>query len=95
MIRANRFARIALRIARATKNGGVGSVVVGFRGFWGAPIFRLPNPLKYVLWDLWTENRGAPKARNPTTTDPTPHFRLEDETFEGNAPRRTGCEGTS
>ena len=24
---------------------------------------------------LWTENRGAPKTRKPTTTDPTPHSR--------------------
>ena len=27
------------------------------------------------FWDLWTENRGAPKTRNSTTTDPTPHSR--------------------
>ena len=28
--------------------------------------------------DLWTENRGAPKTPNPTTTDPTPHSRPTD-----------------
>ena len=45
--------------------------------FWGAPIFspEVPNPLRQVLWDLWTENRGAPKTPNSTTTDPTPHSR--------------------
>ena len=42
---------------------GVGSVVVGVAVL-GAPRFsaqRPPNPLKYMFWDLWTENRGAPK----------------------------------
>ena len=32
------------------------------------------KPFK-IFWDLWTENRGAPKTRNPTTTDPTPPSR--------------------
>ena len=27
------------------------------------------------FWDLWMENRGAPKTPNPTTMDPTPHSR--------------------
>ena len=55
---------------------GVGSVVVGFLVF-GVPRFSLQrsqNPLKQEFCDLWTENRGAPKTRNPTTTDPTPHL---------------------
>ena len=29
--------------------------------------------------DLWTENRGAPKTPNSTTTDLTPHLRPSDE----------------
>ena len=28
--------------------------------------------------DFWTENRGAPKAPDPTTTDPSPHSRPSD-----------------
>ena len=29
-------------------------------------------------FNLWTENRGAPKTPNPTTTDPTPHSQPSD-----------------
>ena len=32
-------------------------------------------PVFKGFWNLWTENRGAPKTPNPTTTDPTPHLR--------------------
>ena len=59
----------------------VGSVVVDFPVF-GAPRFsvhRTQNPLKEVFWVLWTENRGAPKTRNSTTTDPTPHSWPSDD----------------
>ena len=46
--------------------------------FWGAPIFS-PEVPKYLFfkgfWDLWTENRGAPKTPNSTTTGLTPHLR--------------------
>ena len=46
--------------------------------FWGAPIFS-PEVPKYLFlkgfWDLSTENRGAPKTPNSTTTDLTPHLR--------------------
>ena len=39
--------------------------------FWGAPIFSSEVP-KYLFlkgfWGLWTENRGAPKTPNSTTT---------------------------
>ena len=31
-----------------------------------------------MFGDLWTENRGAPKTPNPTTTDLTPHLRPSD-----------------
>ena len=53
--------------------------MVGFRVF-GAPRFSvLTSQHTYFkgLRDLWAENRGAPKMRNPTTTDPTP-FRPSD-----------------
>ena len=53
------------------REGGLGSIVVEF-GTLGAPRFsvqRSQNPLKQVFWDLWTENRGAPK----TPTNSTPH----------------------
>ena len=30
------------------------------------------------FWDLWTENRGAPKTPNSATTDLTPHVRPSD-----------------
>ena len=56
---------------------GVGSVVVEF-GVFGAPRFSVQRPQNTYFkgfWDLWTENRGAPKTPNSTTTDPTPHSR--------------------
>ena len=36
---------------------------------------------KEVFGDLWTENWGAPKTPNPTTTDVTPHLRPSDFQF--------------
>ena len=42
--------------------------------FWGHP----QNAYFKVIWDLWTENRGAPKMPNPTTTDPAAHSRPAD-----------------
>ena len=54
---------------------GIGSLVVGFH-FFGAPRFSVQRPqITYFkgFGDLWTENRGAPKTRNPTLTDLTPH----------------------
>ena len=68
---------VALYHCSEGREWGVGSVVVEF-GVFGAPRFsvqRSQNPLKQVFWDLWTENRGAPKTPNSTTTDPTPHSR--------------------
>ena len=67
---------------------GVRSVVVEF-GVFGAPRFsvqRSQDPLKKVFGDLWTENWGAPKTPNSTTTDLTPlcgplrfrHFRAKN-----------------
>ena len=59
---------------------GVGSVVVDFRVF-GAPRFAVqkpPNTCFKGFWGFWTENRGAPKKRKLTTTDPTPHSRPSD-----------------
>ena len=56
---------------------GVRSVVVEF-GVFGAPRFSVQksqSPLEIGIWDLWTENRGAPKTPNPTMTDLTPHLR--------------------
>ena len=49
--------------------------------FWGAPIFspEVPQiPIFKGFGDLWTENRGAPKTPNSTTTDLTPHLRPSD-----------------
>ena len=53
---------------------------------WGAPILS-PEVPKYLFLkgfgDLWTENRGAPKTPNSTTTDLAPHLRPKDvETLE-------------
>ena len=59
--------------------------------FWGAPLFS-PEVPKYLFlkaqipifkgfWDLWTENRGDPRAPNSTTTDLTPHLRPSDKIF--------------
>ena len=52
---------------------GVGFVVVEF-GVLGPPIFspKVPKHLVRRVWDLWTENQGAPKTPNSTMTDPTP-----------------------
>ena len=53
---------------------GVRTVVVAF-GVFGAPRFsvqRSPNTYLKGFWDLWTENRGAPKTPNATTTDLNP-----------------------
>ena len=52
-----------------------GSVVVGFRVF-GAPQFsvqRSQNTCFKRFGVLWAEIRCAPKTRNPTAMDPTPH----------------------
>ena len=54
--------------------------MVGF-GVSGAPRFsvqRSQNPIFKGFWDHWTENRGAPKTPNSTTTDLTPHLRPSD-----------------
>ena len=62
------------------RESGVGSVVVEF-GVFGAPrisVQRSQNTCFKGFWDLWTENRGAPKMPNSTTTDPTPHSRPSD-----------------
>ena len=59
---------------------GVRSVVVEF-GVFGAPQFSVQRsqiPIFKVFWDLCTENRGAPKTPNSTTTDLTPHLRPSD-----------------
>ena len=45
--------------------------------FLGRPDFQsrgLQIPIFKGFWDLWTENRGAPKTPNSTTTDLTPPF---------------------
>ena len=47
-------------------------------GVFGAPRFSVQRPQNTYFkgfWDLRTENRGAPKTPNSTTTDPTPHSR--------------------
>ena len=44
----------------------------------GAPRFSIQRPQNTYFkgfWGLWTENRGAPKTPNSTTTDPNPHSR--------------------
>ena len=46
--------------------------------FLGRPDFQSRGPQIPIFkgfGDLWTENRGAPKTPNPTTTDLTPHLR--------------------
>ena len=85
VLRSSWHGRFATRFARITEGRecGVGSVVVDFRVF-GAPRFsvqRPRDPLQSVVWDLWTENRGAPKTRNSTMTDPTPHSRPSENRF--------------
>ena len=49
----------------------------GIWRFWGAPIVspEVSNTYFEGFWYLWTENRGAPKTPNPTTTDLTSHLR--------------------
>ena len=70
--------RRVLRIGSSEgREWGVGSVVVGFRVF-GAPRFSVKRPQNTYFkgfGDPWTEKRAAPKTRNPTTMDPTPHSR--------------------
>ena len=49
--------------------------------FLGRPDFQSRGPQIPIFkgfWDLWTENRGAPKTPNSTTTDLTPHLRPSD-----------------
>ena len=49
--------------------------------FLGRPDFQSKGPKIHVFkgfWDRWTENRGAPKTPNSTTTDLTPHLRPSD-----------------
>ena len=61
----------------------VGAVVVDFRVF-GAPRFSVQtsqNTYFKGFWGLWKENRGAPKTRKSTATDPAPHSR-PSEFFE-------------
>ena len=46
--------------------------------FLGRPDFQSRGPQIPIFkgfGDLWTENRGAPKTPNSTTTDLTPHLR--------------------
>ena len=65
------------------------SVVVEFHVF-GAPRFsvkRSQNTSFKGFWRLWTENRGAPKTRESTTTDPTPHSRLSDLSLQASSER--------
>ena len=50
--------------------------------FLGRPDFpsRGPQiPIFKGFWGLWTENRGAPKTPNSTTTDLTPHLRPSED----------------
>ena len=50
--------------------------------FLGCPDFpsgEPKNPSKQAFGDLGTENRGAPKTRKSTTTDPTPHSRPSEK----------------
>ena len=83
------FATIATSLARyhsenylntnqRAANGGLDPSWLDL-AFFGAPRFFRPEVPKsfnnWFLGDLWTENRGAPKTPNPTTTDPTPHLR--------------------
>ena len=59
------------------KCGGVGSAVVEF-AFLGRPDFQSRGPQILILKGfgaLWGKNLGRPKNADPTTTDPTPHYR--------------------
>ena len=89
--------RMGIRMASYLSEGRecvVGSVLVDFRVF-GAPRFSVQRPQNTYskgFGGLWTENRGAPKTRKPTTTDPTPHSRLSAFEFEKltqESPRQT------
>ena len=63
-------------VKRAT-NGGLDPSCLDL-ALLGRPDFQSSGPQIPIfrrLRDLWTENRGAPKTPNPTTTDPTPHSR--------------------
>ena len=54
--------------------------------FLGRPDFPSRGPKILVLkglGDLWTENQGAPRTPNPTTTGPTPHSRPSDRILQG------------
>ena len=65
------------KMSQRAENGGLDPSWLNL-AFLGRPDsqFRGPqNPSKQIFWDLWTENRGAPKTPNSTTTDPTPHSR--------------------
>ena len=57
--------------------------------FWVArfSVQRSQIPIFKGFWGLWTENRGAPKTPNSTTTDLTPHLRPSEE----NRSRDTWC----
>ena len=60
------------------RNGGSDTSWLNL-AFLGRPDFpsgqRSPNTYFKGFWDTWTENRGAPKTPNSTTTDLTPHLR--------------------
>ena len=69
------WVRSAPDFAQRAENGGL-DPSWAFAVF-GAPRFSVQEPLNTSSkgpWDLWTENQGAPKTRNPTTTEPTPIF---------------------
>ena len=73
---SNPYPHFLVHVATSRK-WGVRSVVVEF-GIFGAPDFQSKGPQIPIFkgfWGLWTENRGAPKAPNSTTTDLTPHLR--------------------
>ena len=64
-----------LTIYQRAENGGLDPSWLNF-AFLGSPDFQSRGPKKTYFkgfWGLWTENRGAPKTRKSTTTDPTPH----------------------
>ena len=62
---------------RECENGGLDPSWMDL-AFLGRPLFsaqRSQYTCSKGFWDLWTENRGAPKTPNPTTTDRTLHSR--------------------
>ena len=89
-----RFARIDLResfaietpiLYQRAENGGLDPSWLNL-AFLGHPDSQSRGPKILVLkgfGDLWTENRGAPKTPNSTTTDPTPHSRPSDYSASG------------